>query len=126
MTFCKQYWKPIIWTIIILILCLLPKNVEPQPSWLTKIPHFDKIVHFGLYAILGFLWYLSHQKKQTTTFFLLIVFYAFILGGSIEIIQPFVGRSYELADLVVDILGCVGGICVYWGIMNNRNRTSLL
>jgi len=110
MQFLKQFWKPLLWTIIILILCLMPKSVEPQPSWLTQIPHFDKIVHFGLYTILGFLFYLSKHQYSKVTYLLLVLFYAIIIGGLIEIIQPFVGRSKEFNDLLADIIGSLCGI----------------
>ena len=117
----KQYWKPLLWTILILILCLMPKSVEPQPSWLTKIPHFDKLIHFGLYTVLGFLYYISNPR-QSLLFFVLVCLYAFILGGSIELIQPCVGRSCELLDLVTDMLGIIIGSAFDYSIVKSRIR----
>ena len=114
MDFIKKFWKPLAWTVIILILCLMPRSVEPQPSWLIQIPHFDKIVHWSLYAILSFLMYLSKQEKQKIVFFIINILFAFVLGGSIELIQPYVGRSKELMDLIADMVGSICGIPIYF------------
>jgi VanZ family protein len=90
----------------------MPKSVEPQASWLNKIPQFDKMVHFRLYAILSFLWYYSNSKKRRYEFFLFVVVYALFLGTAIELIQPSVGRSKEFLDLLADWVGCFAGIMV--------------
>jgi VanZ family protein len=92
----------------------MPRSVEPQPSWLTQIPHFDKFVHWSLYAVLSFLFYISKQEKQTIVFFIINILFAFVLGGSIELIQPYVGRSKELMDLIADMIGCFCGIPIYY------------
>ena len=114
MKFAKIHWQPLIWTILILVLCLMPKSAEPPPFWLSLIPHFDKIVHFGLYAVLGFLWYQSNKQKHSPLFFVLVFFYCFTLGGAIELIQPYVGRTKELMDLIADILGGIMGIACFY------------
>jgi len=118
MNLLKIYWKPIAWTIIIVILCLTPKSIEPQPSWLTKIPHFDKIVHFGIYTILGFLFYFSNKKDKTISFMVFVILYTLFLGGGIEIIQPLVGRSNELMDLISDLLGSSFGCAIFFTTKN--------
>lgn len=114
----RKYWMPLVWTAIILILCLMPKSAEPEASWLTKIPHFDKIIHWGLYAGLAFFFFISNFKNNGIKFGIFVISYAILLGGVIEIIQPFVGRSNEWADLFADIFGCMCGIIAFQLIGN--------
>ena len=120
----KSHWQPILWTIIILVLCLMPKSAEPPPFWITLIPYFDKVVHLGLYTVLAFLWYHSYKLKHSKLFFVLILIYCFILGGAIELIQPYVGRTKEMMDLVADLLGSVLGIGCFYLILNLKKIRS--
>ena len=107
--FISQFYKTFIWTSVILILCLLPKSSEPTEFWLFKLPHFDKIVHIGLYSILGFIMMFDTNKRIKYAFYICIG-YSIFLGETIELIQPLVGRTNELTDLCANVIGCLLGI----------------
>jgi len=78
-----------------------------------QIPYFDKMVHFGLFFIMGIL-LISELKYQTnlgTSSIIIIVFaIVAVYGGSIEVLQEhfFINRSGDFWDLCADI---AGGLC---------------
>jgi len=135
----KLFWRNILWAIVIFILCSIPGNDLPKAS-LIPIPHFDKIVHFGMFFIMGIFLFaeLSIQtnlKRITITgiITLLIALY----GGLIEYLQQnyFIHRSGDYWDLTADILGGLFAIIMYpWlkkqkGLLLNRkplNKISFL
>ncbi len=94
-----------------LILFTLPASKVPRVYWL-QIPHFDKVIHTGIFAVLcttAYLW-LSHyysnaQKKIAFLIVLLMTGY----GIGIEFIQAELieGRSFEELDIVADCVGCI-------------------
>lgn len=97
----RHFIPAIAWSIVILILCLLPKSDLPDDSWIS-IPHFDKLVHFGLFFVL----YLTLRYAAPQSWIgniLICVAY----GCAIEIAQEIAenGRSAEWLDLMADAIG---------------------
>lgn len=108
----------IIWSIIIIILCSIPGQEFPDASFI-DIPHFDKIVHFGLYFILSILSIKGLNKQSQINFvkqypYSFIVIYAIILGISLELLQhyyiPF--RSGDYLDMLANFTGTLSGTLV--------------
>ncbi len=108
-----------IWTIIILIMSGIPGSSLPSTSF-QGIPHFDKIVHVGLYFPLSFfimaelsLAKKSTIKKYSSLFSLLVVA---MYGGSIELAQDyiFIQRSADWMDFASDLFGGLLGIIFYY------------
>ena len=113
----KLFIRNIIWAIVIFVLCSIPGKELPETS-LVVIPHFDKIVHFGMFFIMGIFIYseLSIQtalKRSWKTIFTLsiVVFY----GGIIEYLQEnyFENRSGDYIDWLADALGGMFAIFLY-------------
>ncbi|WP_321319743.1 VanZ family protein [Labilibaculum sp.] len=113
----KLFWRNILWAVVIFILCSIPGDDLPKTSIIT-IPHFDKIVHFGMFFIMGIFLFaeLSIQTKLRRVYsagiiLLLIALY----GGLIEYLQQnyFVHRSGDYWDLFADIFGGVIAILIY-------------
>ncbi len=67
-------------------------------------PSSDKIQHFIGFAALASPLGFAYPRRT-----LAIVAAATLFGAGIELVQPFVGRSAELADLVADALGATTG-----------------
>ncbi|MDO5736483.1 MAG: VanZ family protein [Propionibacteriaceae bacterium] len=65
----------------------------------------DKLYHFIAFAALSFPLALVRPRWSAG---LLVLFTAY--GAAIEIIQPYMGRSGEWADLLADVTGILGGI----------------
>ena len=103
MNFIKKYKLSIIWAAIMLLATTM-KTGDEMPKF--EIPYFDKIVHFVIFGVLGFL--ISYEKRR------LEVSTAVICAGfgiAIEIIQSFLPwRSFEVADMVADTIGALAGM----------------
>ncbi len=89
----------------------LPASKVPRVYW-ANVPHFDKIIHAGIFAvlcILAYLWlshyFASSEKKIAIVIVLLMITY----GVAIEFIQAELieGRSFEKLDILADFTGCI-------------------
>jgi VanZ family protein len=113
----KLFWRNIIWALIVFILCSIPGDDLPKTSAL-NIPHFDKIVHFGMFFIMG-IFLIAELRFQTRLSRLQIVAITVVLiatyGGIIEYLQQyyFTNRSGDYIDLLADILGGIFSIILY-------------
>ncbi|MCY1636244.1 VanZ family protein [Marinifilum sp. D737] len=121
----KLFWRNIIWAIIIFILCSIPGNDLPKTSAI-HIPHFDKLVHFGMFFIMGIFLMaeLSFQTKLKKSQILLItIILVAVYGGTIEYLQQnyFTNRSGDYIDLAADILGGIMAILLYPWIKKQKD-----
>ena len=96
-----------IWSIIILILTLLPGKEFPE----VHIVGIDKIVHvfiFGLLMVLtayGF-YKLSRQRDSIQNPILISLSYCIIFSVTIELMQQYVpGRSFSMLDIAANVTG---------------------
>ncbi|MFA9371692.1 MAG: VanZ family protein [Labilibaculum antarcticum] len=113
----KLFWRNILWAVVIFILCSIPGNDLPKTS-LIAIPYFDKIVHFGMFFVMGIFLFaeLSTQTKlKRITITGIIILLIAIYGGLIEFLQQnyFINRSGDYWDLTADILGGVFATIMY-------------
>ena len=92
------------WALVIWVACSVPSPEAPVGF----LPlSFDKWVHVGLFAVLGFLW---ARAVPGRTWQVLIGGIAF--GVAIELWQglPLVGRTPDAADALADAVGVVLGL----------------
>ncbi len=107
------------WSIIILVISGLPGDSLPDTK-LALIPHFDKLVHMGMYFPLAFFliaeFDLSKRKvlMQFGSLFTLIL--VGLYGGIIELAQErfFVHRSADWLDLLFDLIGGLLALIAYY------------
>ncbi|HEX2189820.1 MAG TPA: VanZ family protein [Longimicrobiaceae bacterium] len=100
-------WVPaVLWAAAIFV-------VSARPS--VSIPSFrgaDKLLHFGAYALLGFL--LAHGAAASGLRPGWAVALGWLYGASDELHQGFVpGRSMDPADWAADALGVLAGVFAY-------------
>lgn len=80
-------------------------TLSPHSGGGTPLPLTDKQLHFlafaGLALPLGWV---------RPSWVLVLIPLALLYGAAIELLQPAVGRSAELADLVADGLGILAGV----------------
>jgi VanZ family protein len=103
----RFFWSATMWTYLVLlfVLGLAPADQVSLGSF-NQISHSDKVAHFIAYAGLGFLFHqiLDHTPKA-------LLLRAVLVGVIIEILQTQVPtRSFELADILANILGAVSGM----------------
>lgn len=103
------------WTALLLILCLLPRNITPDESSASisaRVPHADKIVHFTLFVGFGLLWThtLGPGRRWPT-----VLLAGVLLAAGTELAQglPAIDRDPDLLDGVADAAGVVGGLVGY-------------
>ncbi|WP_264898268.1 VanZ family protein [Sediminibacterium sp. TEGAF015] len=118
-----KYWKngpikPILFFLFFItsfVVFTLPASRVPRIYWI-NIPHFDKLIHAGIFISLcssAYLWLVNSfpdfERRIAWTIVLAMGFY----GILIEFIQAnFIpGRSFEILDILADLAGCM----VFWG-----------
>lgn len=111
LSYALQYKFTILLALLIALLSLVPGEKIPG-AVLFSIPHFDKIIHFCMYATLGFVALAESRKKPPRlAVHILIIFSVFSLSAFIEILQATVvaSRAAEWFDLLANFLGLVAG-----------------
>ncbi len=117
MTKTASYFLPaLIWGLIIFLIISLPSSALP-PTEKLRIPHFDKIVHFVMYAVLGALILLGYGKFSRNTYTnakqLIISLSTGITYGIItEFLQHccFPDRHGNIYDVLANSFGTVFGV----------------
>ena len=110
-----------VWTIIILVLLLLPASSFSNTPKFINIPHADKIVHFGLFGVLSFLLYHNLRNiKQNFLInkYLLTVIVVSLFGFLTEVLQGLMyntaKRSFSLYDWLFDTISAILMVfCLY-------------
>jgi len=111
------FLRNIIWAIVIFILCSIPGDNLPHTSMI-EIPYFDKMVHFGLFFIMG-IFLIAELRYQTKLSRISIAFITFALitiyGGVIEVLQEnyFTNRSGDFWDLCADVAGGITSVFMF-------------
>jgi VanZ family protein len=104
----------ILWTIMILIACLIPGDEVPD----VHIPLIDKWVHFIIFGGFAFLW-LCRFKQATIKTGLSIFVLTLLLGYVVELLQGSgitTGRSYDLYDVLADGIGGLLGTVLFFAL----------
>lgn len=105
----------LLWTLILLLLTLLPGKDIPNTPFLMDIPQFDKFVHAVLFFFFVLSWGYFRLKWGTQTYSRDISRLAWTglgLGILIEFIQLWwkaIHRDFEILDMVADGFGAVLG-----------------
>ena len=115
------YWLPV------LLYCLLIfiQSSFPASEHVPQFDFSDKLLHVGVYAVLGFLLYraFSAMDNGATTVRLIAmsIFLTALYGASDEIHQYFVpSRSAEFLDFTADAIGGILGVMTAMIIYKNR------
>ena len=113
-------------TLLLLTLCLLPRSWMPRgEASPRKIPHLDKVVHFGMFAGFGLLWACAGRSPVPTRSRVAgVLAVAFALAVSTEITQglPQIARDPDPFDALADAVGSVVGVGVVVAWSAGRER----
>jgi VanZ family protein len=110
-----QYKFSILLGILIALLSLLPGSSLPG-SFLFSIPHFDKIIHCSMYALLSFVALIeSRRTGQCFRYHFLLLLCIFLLSALIEILQATLveSRGAEWYDLLANFIGLPVGYLAF-------------
>jgi len=99
---------PIYWAFLTYM--LLRPGVENH-EYFFMFDGIDKVLHLGIFAMLGFSFMAAFPRIKFSFFFQIILIYAFLT----EILQEEMGfgRSMETLDIVADTIGCLLGYYIY-------------
>jgi len=99
---------PIYWAFLTYM--LLKPGEENHEYWF-MFSGIDKVLHFCIFAALGFSFIATFPKIKFSYFLQIILIYAFLT----EILQEEMGlgRSMETLDIVADAIGCLVGYFAY-------------
>jgi VanZ family protein len=120
------------WTVVLFFIIAIPGSSIPD-SRLFQIPHFDKIIHAGIFFILGFLSVYGFTKQGDSTIlknyaYTSAVVFCVIYGGITETIQHFfiTERSGEIADILANTLGSIAGVAVFYYLTKTHKLRKIL
>jgi VanZ family protein len=110
-----SYWLPV----LVYCLVIFIQSSLPAPDSISKIAHFDKLLHFAAYSVLGALFYraffTTRFGKSELKTALVSIFAASLYGLSDEIHQAFVpSRTPDIRDVLADSLGALAGVLAFW------------
>lgn len=110
-----RYKFTILLAFLIVLLSLVPSSSMPS-SRLFNIPYLDKLVHFSMYASIGFVALMeSRCVKNCKLFHMILVLAIFVMSAIIEVLQATVvaTRAAEWYDLFANFSGLVAGYVAY-------------
>ena len=106
----------LVWCLVILLAISLPPGNIPRTG-LFSIPHFDKLVHFVLFTIWGFLLFYGFRKQKTGNLLrenptVTAIATGLVYGIFTELLQHFImsGRQGNFFDILSDLFGTVFGV----------------
>ncbi len=98
--------RKLLWLLFAVAACAVVYfTLQPGPSG-SVFTWWDKLQHFIAYGTLSLLAGLTAQSWRRALLYALLLALA---GYALEFIQPYVGRSYDLADALANALGCIFG-----------------
>jgi VanZ family protein len=104
-------WPAIIWSVIIFLLLVIPPlNINQEKP--LEISGLDKTIHFLLFGIMVWVWgyyqqTISSTRKKFVPRLLLITIVVIVYGIVMEYVQDWVGRDFDVWDMVADAAGAV-------------------
>ena len=106
----------VVWTLILIFVLLLPSADMPDFRF-TRIKGIDKVFHFFVFSITGFVWanVINHTRYRKNLF-LLSLMIGLGLGIMTELAQSLeiIGRKFELCDLLANSVGVIFGISIFF------------
>ncbi len=128
----KYLLPAFLWSAIILFIIGIPGSNIPSSS-LFEIPHFDKMIHAGIFGVLSLLLcygFFRQGKKPFSAGFSYTITIAIcvIYGGLTEMYQHFyvAGRSGDFLDFVANISGSLAGMLFFYYIRRNPQMAAYL
>jgi VanZ family protein len=103
----RRWLPPVMWAAFILVLTSIPSPPGPPAG----IPHLDKVVHFVLYAGLGWLVTSALRTRRPTRLAIALTSVA-VFAASDEWHQRFFARDPAVLDWVADVIGASAGTLV--------------
>lgn len=116
----KIFIKPLIWLALICYGLFVPANGLPKKPFLS-IPHFDKLVHFGLFFVFCLLLFVPFKKLKLNHYFYapaVSLLFAAILEAAQHIVST--SRSSNFYDFLANSAGIVAATFFFYLFISGR------
>jgi len=112
--------KPVAWLALICYGLFTPPSALPKAAFL-NIPHFDKMVHFGLFFVFCLLLFRPFKKLKLNHFIIAPVL-SFILAALLEWAQEMVStsRSSGIYVFLANTAGILGATIVFLFLVSGK------
>ena len=121
----SNYWRLAIYFILMCYLLFMPASQLPSKPFL-HIPHFDKMVHFGMFFILCILLF-RPVKQFTPNFYFWTPLLALVFAVSMEYLQHKItaSRHSDVYDLWANAAGLSFAVFFYRLFINGKKLEKL-
>jgi VanZ family protein len=116
----RIFLKPLIWLAIICYGLFIPASGLPKKPFLS-IPHFDKLVHFGLFFVFCLLLFVPFKKLKLNHFFYapaVSLFLAAVLEGIQHMVSS--SRYSNFYDFVANSAGIAAATIFFLVFISGR------
>jgi VanZ family protein len=122
----KYFIKPIAWLLIICYGLFIPADSLPMDPFMA-IPHFDKLVHFGLFFVFCLLLFVPF-KKSRSNHLILAPLIALVLSTILETAQHTLSssRSSNIYDLLANTAGIITALIFFHFIVSDTKMEKLI
>ena len=126
--FLRNNYPALVWAVLILVLTLSPAPELPRVP-LLNIPHFDKIVHLGMFGVLYLLLMKGLMKQHGYAAYnrmvVLSVIIVVVYGAATEVLQKILptGRDADIFDWLADCAGAAIAYIIY-GLLKRQKSIS--
>jgi VanZ family protein len=116
----KIFLKPLIWLAIICYGLFIPASGLPKKPFLS-IPHFDKLVHFGLFFVFCLLLFVPFKKLKLNHYLYAPAVSIFLAAG-LEAVQQMIStsRSSNLYDFIANGAGIATATFFFYFFISGR------
>ena len=117
-----RYIPAAIWLGLLTYGSLIPAG-KLDSGFLSSIPYWDKLVHFGGYLgsvfLVSFAMQVTHEKRKTLLGIVLIVIVWSVILEYLQLIGGR-GRSFEVLDIIANISGALSGAVAFILLFKRR------
>jgi len=119
------FWKPLLWLAIICYALFIPAKDLPIKPFL-NIPHFDKMVHFGLFFVLSLL-LLRPFKKLQFKYYIIAPLISIVLSALLEFSQHSISntRTSDIHDFIANSAGVIASVVFFYLFVSGRKWEKL-
>ncbi len=105
---------------LLLLLCLVFFSILPSEGLV--LPHLINSGHALVFGLATYVLLLVIGSQRPLNELLYILLFCLLVGLSVELIQPYVGRERSLMDFIYDFLGCSAALLWYLAKFRTSSR----
>jgi VanZ family protein len=111
--------KPVVWLALMCYGFFTPPAALPKTA-LLKVPHFDKMVHFGLFFIFTLLLF-KPVKQLKMNYLIYVPLLSLLMAFALEFLQTFISpsRSTSVYDFLANCTGIASATIIFTTLISN-------